>query len=183
MRWVLGGLMLAWGMSCTGCATVLGNKNSALSVDNKFGPTYFAIKDHKQKLIHEGITPQKVTLASKRAPFVPAKYQIEFVGENNSTDRQEIKPGFEPWTVGNVLLGGIPGLVVDGATGAMFKMPKEVIGHVPSVNTVADNRRGFEIMAGGEKPPSSAVASMLPEANSEPSVRTASAVQAEASAK
>ena len=150
IKWVVCGLLVSWTLSFTGCATILANKHRPVKIDNKFGRTYFSITDHQQRVVHEGITPQEVTLKAKRAPFLPAKYYVDFIGENNRTERQELEPGMEPWTVGNLLVGGLVGLTVDGATGAIYKLPKEVMGHIPSEYGVTDVTRGAQLAAGAK---------------------------------
>ena len=36
------------------------------------------------------------------------------------------KSGFEPWTLGNILIGGLIGLGIDWATGAIHKYPSDI---------------------------------------------------------
>lgn len=49
--------------------------------------------------------------------------------------------GFEPWTLGNILLGGLVGLGIDWATGAIHKYPSEVsvpMGPPPAASSNTD---------------------------------------------
>ena len=132
--------------SFTGCATVLSEKRYPLTVDNAPGATYFSVHDRKNRVIHQGVTPQQVSLDAKAFPFWPAKYSVVFAGHENTSQVKSVKAGVDPWAAGNIVFGGIPGLVVDGATGAMFKLPKTVTGNVPLQFAVTDSNAGSELV-------------------------------------
>lgn len=135
----------------SGCASVLSERKYAVTFDNAGGPTYFAVADRKQNVIHQGVTPQQVTLDAKAFPFWPAKYQVSFAGQEGFTHEQEIKAGFDPWIAGNILLGGVAGTIVDGATGAMFKLPGRVDGQVPAQYAMTDVTQGAAVIAANTK--------------------------------
>jgi hypothetical protein len=132
---------------CSGCATILSEKNYPVTIDNRGGQTYFSVRDHKNQLIHEGITPQQLRLDAKAYPFVPAKYQVTFVGSDQNVQQRQLKAGVDPWLAGNILVGGVIGLGVDGATGAMYKLPKEVMGDIPAQYALTDIGLGSQIAA------------------------------------
>jgi hypothetical protein len=76
--------------------------------------------------IHVAETPTTVTLKSGAGYFRSARYKVEYS-----------KPGFAPatsyldahlngWYAGNLIFGSLVGiLIVDPATGAMFRLPAE----------------------------------------------------------
>ena len=140
-------LLLIMATSLTGCATVVSKKSYPVTMDNRHGPTYFSVRDRKNNVIQEGVTPQQVTLDAKSVPFWPAKYRVAFAGTSNHAENVEVKAGFDPWVAGNVLLGGGLGAAVDGFTGAMFKLPENVTGNVPAQYTVTDASEGTRIAA------------------------------------
>ena len=129
-----------------GCATVLSEKRYPVTVENGPGSTYFSVHDRKNRVIHQGVTPEQVTLDAKAFPFWPAKYSVVFAGENAASEVRPVKAGFDPWVTGNLLLGGVPGFAIDGATGAMFKLPKSVHGNVPMQFAVTDPYHGSQIV-------------------------------------
>ena len=128
-----------------GCATIASHREYPVAFENSGGKTYFAIHDQKNQLVHQGVTPEQVTLPAKSAPFRPAKYNVTFAGAGEFTQHRELKAGFDPWTAGNILIGGGLGAVVDGATGAMFKLPKTMTGEVPAQYAVANVAQGARI--------------------------------------
>ena len=135
-----------------GCATILSEKKYPVTFDNTGGPTFFAVHDRKNRVIHEGVTPQQVTLDAKAFPFWRAKYDVTFAGQNNSSQRQELKARVDPWIAGNILVGGVPGVLVDGATGAMWKLPERISGGVPTQFAMTDLAQGSRIAAAFSKP-------------------------------
>ncbi|MDV6033398.1 MAG: hypothetical protein F9B45_25585 [Phycisphaera sp. RhM] len=150
------GLLLCTLVASSGCATVLSEKRYAVTIDNPAAPTFFSVHDRKNRVIQQGITPQQVTLDAKAFPFWPAKYSVVYSGREAATEKHEIKAGVDPWIAGNILLGGIAGLAVDGATGSMFKLPKTVKGNVPAQYAVTDLNAGASIAHAAIEPPSDA---------------------------
>jgi hypothetical protein len=136
-----------------GCATILSEKKYPVTFDNAGGPTFFAVRDRKQNVIHEGVTPQQVTLDAKAFPFWPAKYDVTFAGHQDFVQQKELKAGVDPWVAGNIILGGVPGAVIDGATGAMWKLPERVAGGVPTQLAMTDLSMGSRIAAASSKTP------------------------------
>ena len=124
--------------SGSGCATMVSKKQYPVAIENASGPTYFSVRDQKNKVLHQGVTPSHVTLTAKEKPFKPAKYSVIFAGQGNASQRRDFKAKIDPWFAGNFLFGGVIGMVVDGVTGAMYRLPATVRGSVPRHLTVAD---------------------------------------------
>ena len=131
----------------TGCATVLSERRYPVTIDNAEGATFFSVHDRKNNVIHQGLTPQQVTLDAKAFPYWPAKYSVAFAGAQSVSTVKELKAGLDPWAAGNIVLGGVPGIIVDGATGAMFKLPKTVTGGIPAQFAVTDTSDGSRLVA------------------------------------
>lgn len=129
----------------SGCATVVSKKQYAVNIDNQPGPTYYQVYNRKNELVSQGITPEQVTLDAKAAPFVPAKYSVVMAGTGSATQTQTLKAGFDPWTIGNIAIGGGLGAIVDGASGAMFKLPPAVTGSVAQHYAVTDAAMGVKL--------------------------------------
>ena len=130
----------------SGCATLLSDSSYPVTIDNKGGPTYFNVYDRKNQVVQSGVTPQQVTLKSKAFPFWPAHYKVAFASQE-WVQEQDLKADFDWWTTGNIVLGGAPGLVVDGASGAMWKLQPSVTGQVAPGQVMADPSQGSSILA------------------------------------
>ncbi len=121
------GLLVAVFSPLAGCATILSDRSWPVTVDNSGGPTYFVIKDRKNQVVQSGVTPQQVVLKSSAGPFRPARYHVEYAGENG-VNHQTINSKINWWTAGNIVIGGVPGIVVDAGTGAMWRLEDTVVG-------------------------------------------------------
>jgi hypothetical protein len=139
-------LGLLAGLTCfSGCATIFSDHKYPVTVDNSGGATFFAVRNRKGQVIHQGVTPQQVTLDANAHPFWPAKYEVTYAGQGDYVQQRDIPVKVDPWIAGNLIIGGVPGLLVDGATGAMWKLPKRVTGDVPSQYVLADVTEGSRI--------------------------------------
>jgi uncharacterized protein YceK len=147
------GLLMLFVIGLSGCATIVSEKRYPVTIANAQAPTYFSIQNRKNETIHQGVTPQQVTLDAKAFPFWPAKYNVVFAGNDATTQTVPLKAKLDPWVAGNIILGGVAGTVVDGATGAMFKLPSEVKGHIPPQFAVTDVNQGFSLASAAVKAP------------------------------
>lgn len=138
-------LLMVCACGLPGCATIMSDRTYPVTVDNSGGQTYFSIRDRKNQVVHEGVTPSQVNLDAKSHPFFPAKYDVTFVGSDNVVQQREVKAGVDPWIAGNILLGGVIGTVVDGATGSMFSLPDRVTGTIAEQYAITDMRLGAQI--------------------------------------
>ena len=144
-------LILMFACSLGGCATVVSGRKHQVTINNPGGPTFFSVVDEKGNVIHSGLTPQQVTLKSSSGPFRPAKYSVVYAGQEGAF-RNKLNTKINWWTAGNIVIGGVPGLVIDAATGAMWKFDPEVQGQVPASLAVADFQQGQAIVSGREIP-------------------------------
>ncbi|MDM4017961.1 hypothetical protein [Roseiconus lacunae] len=131
----------------SGCATILSERRYPVTIDNPPGPTQFSVIDDRQNVIHQGVTPQQVTLDAKRSLCLPANYSVVFSGPNNVRQTKTIKAKPDPWILGNFVFGGVPGFVVDGVSGAMYKLPENVLGNVLSHHGVANTQASGSVVS------------------------------------
>ena len=144
-------LILVFACSLSGCATIISGRKSQVTVKNHAGPTYFNVVDLNGNVVHSGVTPAQVTLKTSVKAFRPAKYSVVYAGQEGAY-RTEVPRDINWWTAGNIIIGGIPGLLVDAGTGAMWQFDSEVHGSVPAHLVVADRGHGEAIIAGNSMP-------------------------------
>ena len=161
-----------------GCATVLSKRQYQVKVDNPSGQTYFSIKDRKSNVVRTGMTPEEVPLDAYAGIFKPAKYKVTFAGQGGSSQTKELNAGVDPWVAGNILLGGFPGLAVDGVTGAMWKLPDRVEGNVPASYVVSDREAGESIARSMTVPKTSMTSGQVPAPENQ-TIRQATATASE----
>ena len=111
------GLVLFVPILLVSCATILSGRQANVTVQTSTGEKAKATVDGETFFIN-GPTKIKVDRGFKKSIIT---------AENETSEGSvEVKKGFNPVTLGNILLGGVIGLAVDGATGAMTK-PKEKV--------------------------------------------------------
>lgn len=121
-------VLLAWG-----CASIVSKSRYPVTFDSNPTGANIVITDKSGNRIFEGRTPTTLTLSASKGFFSPAEYYIEVSMEGYNTGRATLTAGLDGWYIGNILFGGLIGmLIVDPATGAMWKLDERVV-----VNLVA----------------------------------------------
>lgn len=111
-------------MFATGCASIISDSQYAVSMTSTPAGANFEVRTETGATVHQGVTPGTVTLKSGDGFFSGANYTVVFKKEGYSDATNQLTPSLDGWYVGNILFGGIIGLlIVDPATGAMYKLP------------------------------------------------------------
>jgi hypothetical protein len=121
--------------------------SSVCGPDKSRNPTgaNFIIKRDNGLSVSNGITPATVTLNSSAGYFTPAKYTVEFT-RKGETQSIPISASINGWYVGNLLFGGLIGfLIVDPATGAMWKLDDTVIANFAQSVTIKNGKKEVQI--------------------------------------
>jgi hypothetical protein len=79
------------------------------------------IRDRHGQEVANVNTPGKVTLRRNERFIFPARYTATIEAPGYHAATIPIRSTINPWILGNIIIGGIPGLVVDNATGAAWK--------------------------------------------------------------
>ena len=132
--------------SLSGCATIVSGGRNQVTVDNSGGATYFSVLDHNNHVVDSGVTPKQVTLRTKQTWLKPAKYHVVYAGQEGTT-QHDLNARLNWWTAGNIVIGGVPGLVIDAATGAVWKLQPKVVGQIPAQQIVSSESQGAEMVA------------------------------------
>ncbi|MFU2080345.1 hypothetical protein ACLSZ5_06625 [Avibacterium avium] len=138
-------------LALTGCATILSESKYPVAIKSEPSGAEFTIKNAKGEIISRGTTPQTVTLKAGDGYFKKAEYTITFQ-KGKSVSTVNVTPNVDGWYIGNLLFGGLVGfLIVDPITGAMYKLPEQVIGtlstgkeralNIIDINTLTEEQR------------------------------------------
>lgn len=109
----------------SGCASIVSDSTYPVAINSSPSNAYFVVKNKKGIEINSGTTPTTLVLESGAGFFSAASYTIVMKKEGYTEQVVEIKATLDGWYIGNILFGGIIGLlIVDPATGAMWKLPE-----------------------------------------------------------
>ena len=108
----------------TGCASIVSDSQYPVSMTSNPTGANFEVRNEQGRVIHQGVTPGTVTLKAGDGFFSGANYTIVFKQEGYGDQTNTLSPNIDGWYVANILFGGLIGLlIVDPATGAMYKLP------------------------------------------------------------
>jgi hypothetical protein len=112
----------------SGCASIVSKSNWPITINSSPTEAKISIKDKKGIEIYTGNTPATLKLKSGAGFFSKARYQVTF--EKVGYDKKVVPVQFKlnGWYFGNIIFGGPLGLlIIDPATGAMFKLETEFL--------------------------------------------------------
>jgi hypothetical protein len=112
----------------TSCASIVSKSSWPITINSSPSEAKISIKDKKGIEIYTGNTPATLKLKSGSGFFSKARYQVTFekVGYEKKVVPVEFK--LNGWYFGNIIFGGPLGLlIIDPATGAMFKLETEFL--------------------------------------------------------
>ena len=139
---VLSGIVLL----TTGCATIVSKSRWPISINSTPSEAKVSITDKKGVEIFTGHTPATLKLNSGDGFFSKARYQVKFEKEGYESKTLPVEFKLNGWYFGNILFGGLIGmLIVDPATGAMYKLDTEFLNETLVKLTQTANTEGLKI--------------------------------------
>jgi hypothetical protein len=108
--------MIVVALGLSGCATVMSDNVDRISV-------YSDPPGATLRLDGARVGAAPTTIPIKRS----APGWISFELDGYEPARVHVEKVMNPWTIGNILLGGLIGLGVDAATGAIGRRPREPV--------------------------------------------------------
>lgn len=120
------------------CASILSKSTYPLSINSSPANAKVSVIDKKGKEIYLGNTPATVKLKAGAGFFSKAEYQVKFSSPGYDNKIVPITFKIDGWYFGNILLGGVLGmLIIDPATGAMWKIETEFLNETLSTSTAS----------------------------------------------
>ncbi|GDY24512.1 hypothetical protein [Agarivorans sp. Toyoura001] len=112
----------------SGCSSIVSDSKYLVAIDSTPSQASFSIKNRAGVTVQNGQTPETLTLKASAGFFKGETYQLVFNKEGYEEQIIELKSSVDGWYFGNILFGGLIGmLIVDPATGAMYKLPENAI--------------------------------------------------------
>ncbi len=118
MRW----LVLASAVAVGACSTIVKGTDQDIALITPYAEgAECRLEDGKGAEYFVKATPATVRVNRGDGPLSVRCEKDEF-----KTAALVVEEAFEPWTLGNVLLGGVIGIGIDAASGALQKYPPEI---------------------------------------------------------
>ncbi len=131
-------IMMASVFLFSSCASIVSKSTYPLSINSSPSNAKVSITDKKGKEIYLGNTPATVKLKAGAGFFSKAEYQVKFSSPGYDDKIVTITFKLDGWYFGNLLLGGLLGmLIIDPATGAMWKIETEFLNETLSKSTAS----------------------------------------------
>lgn len=116
----------------TGCASIVHSGPRTVSIGSQPAGAKATVskrlKDGGLEVVSVQTTPCTVALKPKAGFFKGQAYNVAIELAGHAPATVELKPGVSGWYLGNILFGGVIGLlIVDPATGAMWNLSPEKI--------------------------------------------------------
>lgn len=112
----------------SGCASIVSKSNWPFSVQTNPSGARVVITNKKGIEVFSGRTPAAMRLKSGAGFFAKEAYTISLAMDGYETKKINIESKINGWYFGNVLIGGLIGLlIIDPATGAMYRLESDGI--------------------------------------------------------
>jgi hypothetical protein len=111
----------------TGCASIISGRHANVAIETYPTNAHVTIADKQGRQVASVNTPAVVSLDRNGKWFLPARYTATIEAPGYQTTQVPIRSTINPWILGNVVVGGVPGLIVDNATGACWKPQQDII--------------------------------------------------------
>ncbi|TAN68918.1 MAG: hypothetical protein EPN17_08105 [Methylobacter sp.] len=108
-----------------GCASFASQSDWPVAIKSTPGGAVFTVTNKKGEKIHTGTTPSTVYLAGGAGFFDDETYTLHFTKNGFQEKTATLDTSLSPWYWGNLVSWGPLGfLIIDPATGAMFRLPE-----------------------------------------------------------
>ncbi len=135
------------------CASIVSKSSYPISINSAPSEAKIVIKDKKGIEIFSGQTPANIKLKAGSGFFGKARYQVTFAKNGYDTKTVPVEFKLDGWYCGNILLGGLIGmLIVDPATGAMYKLETEFLNETLVQSTASVQKEELKVYALNEIP-------------------------------
>jgi hypothetical protein len=113
---------------CPGCASIVSKSSWPFSVDSTPSGAKVVITNKKGVEIFRGRTPTALKLKSGAGFFSKESYTVSLSMNGYETKKINVECKINGWYFGNIVIGGLIGLlIIDPATGAMFRLDSDGI--------------------------------------------------------
>lgn len=137
----------------TGCATVVNNSETSVSLQSVPSQAEFIINNQDGHTIATGVTPSIISLDASHGYFTSENYKISFSKPGYQSKIISLNSSLSGWYWGNLVFGSWVGfLVIDPLTGDMWKLPNAIIVHLPPELKKASTEDSIKVISLSDVP-------------------------------
>ncbi|MFA7115820.1 MAG: hypothetical protein WC140_01105 [Bacteroidales bacterium] len=135
------------------CASIVSTSSYPLLVNSSPSEANIIITNKKGIEVYSGTTPTVIQLDANSGFFGKACYQVKFTKEGYDSKTVPVFFKLDGWYFGNIIFGGLIGmLIVDPATGAMYKLDTEFLNETLTQSTASITIKKLKIYSLNEIP-------------------------------
>ena len=108
-------------LMCVGCASIISGRHADVAIDSYPTNAHVVVHDNDGRAVASLNTPGVVNLKRNRRFFLPARYTATIEAPGFEVAQVPIHSTVNPWILGNIVIGGGLGLIVDSATGTAWQ--------------------------------------------------------------
>lgn len=141
-------LFLAGGiLFLSSCASIVSKGKYPISINSTPSQAKIVITNKKGTEIYAGNTPANLKLKAGSGFFGKAHYQVKFTKDGYDSKTVPVNFKLDGWYFGNILIGGLVGmLIVDPATGSMYKLETEFLNETLSKSYASIDKAEIKIL-------------------------------------
>lgn len=121
-------LIVIMAIMLSSCASIVSKSSTMVGIDTDPQGATVQILNRNNVTIYNGRTPATISLKHSSGFFRRASYTVKLTMNGYENREVTIHSSLNAWYFGNVLFGGPLGLlIIDPATGAMYKLDTELV--------------------------------------------------------
>ena len=145
-------LLSTFTISFTSCATIFTKSSYPITFTSNPTDANITIVNSSGKTLYTGSTPTYVRLKAAAGYMKKEEYSVTFSKEGCTSQTIPLICNMDGWYFGNILIGWLIGfLIIDPASGAMYKFPETNI-NVVLKQTDKDTKKELRIIDIGQIP-------------------------------
>lgn len=118
-------LLVATLLGLGGCASIVSDSTYPVAITSSPSGASYQITNENGAVVRSGVTPDHVILKAGAGYFDGETYKVTYQKDGYAGNSAALNSGIDGWYWGNILFGGLIGLlVVDPITGAMYTLPE-----------------------------------------------------------
>lgn len=147
MKYYFALLIVTGAVVLAGCASIVSKSEYPVAITSNPTGADFTVKRRNGIPIASGVTPATIVLPASDGYFQPAKYTIEYK-RKGALQSVPLTAKIDGWYFGNIIFGGviIGMLIVDPATGAMWRLNDTVVASFQQTADSAPGQRALRIV-------------------------------------